>query len=188
MIHRASIILLLFVTAFSPCLGQEVEFEIPEEISIVPGRLSVVFNEDVTEERARGLIASMQYEILEVKFLPLQIIGETESEISDRKLNRMNKEKGVETVVRYSDRVVFQEGDPEGSPGYRIAATFHDGITESKARKILKKHLRLISAKTIALPKEIVIDVGDNDEEAFDRLQNNKDVRWVTYVGSSEDI
>ena len=191
MIQRTSILLLLLVIVYLPCLAQEVEFEIPSEISIVPGQLSVVFSEEVTEERARALIESMQYEILELTFSPLQIIGHTESAISDQTLNRLNNEKGIDTVVRYSEAEMLQRRDltnQDRETAFMIAATFQDGITQSNAKKILKKHVRLRTARTIAMQKEIIIQVGENDEAAFDLLQAQEGVRWVTYVGKSEDF
>lgn len=163
------------------------EFEIPTNISIVPGQLSVVFNEDVTEERARTLMKSMHYEILEVKFYPLQMIGGVAEQVSDRILDRLKREEEITDVEYYSTHDVFSTENPGSeSSRYQIAATFTDGTTESQARKVLKKHLTLDYVKTTALPKEIVIQVGGSDEEAFSLLEHHKAVRWVTYVGIPE--
>ena len=191
MIQRTAIVLFLFLMAYLPCLAQEVEFEIPSEISIVPGQLSVVFNEEVTEEKARALIESMQYEILELTFSRLQIIGHTDSAVSDQILNRLNNEKGIDSVVRYTGAEALQGGNitiQDGPTAFMIAATFQDGVKQSRAKRILKKHVRLNAARTVAAQKEIIIQVGDNDEEAFDILQTQKGVRWVTYVGKSGDF
>ena len=187
---RSFIYLFLCLLLSIPAFAQEVEFEIPAEIDIVQGQLSVVFQEDVGEKKAIEIIRTFQYEVLETNFSPIVITGQINSKLSDSVLENMKADKLIEEAVQFTTPgplLSTNEGDEIRDSVEMISVTFAFETTRAQARKALDKYVTLLSVQTHQLPNEIIISVGGQDEEAFEQLQNHKDIRWVSYVGAVID-
>ncbi len=182
----ASLVVILFLCF--PAYAQEVEFNIPTEIDIVQGQLSIVFKEDVSESQARQYLEQLPYDILDVNFFPVLITGELEKPLDEKVIQKMREDKRILTVEQQTtpgpilDTNVSTETGP---PRLILHTSYPAGTSSAQAKKALKKHVRrLESIRIESLPNEIIVDVGDQDEEAFDLLQSNKIVKWVSYVGA----
>ena len=183
---RFSVLLILFFILCTPILAQEVEFHIPTEIDIIQGQLSVVFNEDVSEDEALAIIKRLNYNVLEINFSPVIITGEVEKAVEDKILRKLHADKRTLEVKQYTSPVISH--DPvETATKQMIAVTFQTGQTSTQAKKWLKKRVHLLSVNSQTLPNEMIISVGNQDEEAFEVLQDHKKIKWVSYVGTSED-
>ncbi len=182
-----NVILAVLLLGPVQAFAQEVEFIIPTEIDIIPGRLSVTFEAGTTEDTARRLIDSLGYRIHNVTFQPLTITGTSVNYISDSALQRLESRPEVLSTRMAAlpvDRERAVNPDDIVSPQYRLAVTFAAGITQRQAREIVSEEVRLHTLDINARPNEIVIDVGEQDEEAVGVLEVQKIVRRVTYVAA----
>lgn len=187
---HSSICVLLCLLLCIPAAAQEVEFEIPSEIDIVQGQLSVVFQENVGEKEAIEIINKLQYEVLESNFSPVVISGQIESTLSDSELQKLHTDKLVLEAVQFTTPgpiLSTNENADTREAAYMISVTFAPETTVAQAKKALEKHITLITIQTQKLPNEVIIAVGGQDEKAFQQLQNHKDVKWVSYVGTAID-
>ena len=171
--------------------AQQVEFNIPAEINIVEGRLSVVFKDHVAEEEALQLITQLNYKVLEVSFSPVVINGELKNPVTEEVLGNIRTDKRVLDVTFYTTPTTHllntvEETEPS-TPSTMISVTFHTGISPSQAKQQLQKYVKLVSSTVHTLPNEIIVDVGSDDDVAFELLQERKQVKWVSYVGAPGD-
>jgi|GEM_PF-6035461 len=185
-----TIVSLLLV--FFLCLSahaQEVEFNIPTEIDIVQGQLSIVFKEDVSESKARQYLEQLPYAILDVNFSPVVVTGELGKPLEEKVIQKMREDKRILSVEQQTTPGPILDTNVSVEPGppkLMLFVTYPAGTSPAQAKKWLRKHVkRLESIRIESLPSEIIVDVGDQDEEAFDLLQSNKIVKWVSYVGAS---
>ena len=185
--HTIVSLLLILFLCFS-AQAQEVEFNIPTEIDIIQGQLSIVFKEDVSEPKARRYLEQLPYNILDVNFSPVVIIGELGKPLEERTLQKMRKDERILNVEQQTTSGPILSTDVSiepGPPKSMLFVTYPAGTSPSQAKKWLRKHVkRLRSMRIESLPNEIIVDVGNQDEEAFELLQSNKLVKWVSYVGA----
>lgn len=170
--------------------AQEVEFHIPDEIEIIQGQLSVVFNEDVKEAEAVYIIEGYEYEVLKTNFTPVIISGHLESPLDEELIARMIAHEHIQTAEQFvipAPVLTTRNEAVHSATEHSIAITFASGVTQNEAKKLLKNFAQPASMTVQSLPNEVVISVGNQDEKAFDLLQENKHVRWVSYVGASGD-
>ena len=174
-----------------PVFAQEVEFEIPSEIDIVQGRLSVVFEHGVGEEEALQLIRSAGYEIIDVQFSPLVVSGTLTEQISAETIQLIESEATVySTTIEGSPGAYLapsQDSENLPRPIYVLITTFTEDISEVEAGEILSNYVAMRNVKIDSIPNEVIIEVGDRDEEAIAQLQGLKQIQWVTYIGISTE-
>ena len=187
---RLHALFLLFFLA-GPSLAQEVEFIMPTTIEIIPGQLSVVFEEGIAEQEAKDIITTLGYEILESTFLPLLLTTTLDEPIPDDVRQALEAEEGITATQFYATQApIFSaksETTTRSTPEYRLTVTFEETITQKEAETMLSRHVLLKNLSVEALPDEIIINVGDQDEEAITSLEQRKEVRWVTYIGSGSN-
>ncbi len=167
-------------------MGQEVDFEVPTEINIIQGRLSVVFVDGIAEEAANELIAALGYSTLQSSFYNLNANARSEKPLTTDELSYLREHPDiVEANQVYLDNNI-QSTDPGQNSAfqrYNITLAFESNTTQKEATQILKRlatHTFTFAQKP---SNEIVIEVGDQDETAITILQGRDEVKWVTYVG-----
>ncbi len=172
-------------------IAQNVDFELPTEINVVQGRLSVAFNDGVREQEAQALIESLGYSVLQTNFKPLLASASTDKPLSEDQLNVLRSNPLVlgvdESDFRALDNRQIKSTIPElKGPGYQTSVTFQPYISENEALRILDETTNT-AFDLIARPaNEIIIDVGEEDEAAFAQLDGHEKVKWVTYVGVAD--
>lgn len=170
-----------------PLVAQNVDFEIPTEINIIEGRLSVAFKDGIHEAEARSLMASLGYDVLQVHFKPLIAVSSTPSALDEEVVGRLRAADGVLNVHagKLPESAVSTGVPPWPSDtnGYKTWVEFQSHLSAASAVAILKAHTHAPFAFITKPANEIVIDVGDEDEAAFSRLDGHEKVKWVTYVG-----
>lgn len=167
--------------------AQEVEFHIPDEIEILQGQLSVVFNEDVKEVEALSIIAGYDYEVLKTNFTPVIVSGNVEAALDADLIHKITADESILTAHQFTmpGTILTTRTEDDPTPEHRISVTFAAGITKKQAEEALKKYIQLTSMDIQSLPNEVIISVGNEDQKAFDSLQENEHIRWVSYVGTS---
>ena len=176
----------------APLFAQEVEFNIPTEIDIVQGQLSVVFNDHVDESEALKIVQQLGYDILDSRFSPLVLNGELIEPVTQMVMEALTAQEEVIEARQYTTPTIVHttptETQNEAHPKPMITVSFQAGTTPDRAKKILKKYLKLASMDIHSIPNEIIVAVGAQDEEAFERLQRHKNVKWVSYIGATGDL
>ena len=172
-----------------PGLAQEVDFEVPTEINIVQGRLSVAFNDNVHEETARLLVTGLGYDIIESSFGPLYVWATLKSRLTPDQVRRFEADDRVEslsqTPIPEPVLTINDETFEKNHPDFSLAITFKSNVSQDEAANLLKDITGARISRTEKQPNEIVIDVGDQDAEAFSMLEGLDNVKWVTYIGMS---
>ena len=172
--------------------AQEVEFNIPTGIDIIQGQLSVVFKDNVDQEKALQIIEEFGYDTLSVHFSPVVVDAQIEKPISKKILQQIKANTEIwEINQQLIPRTI--PGDLDQTPNdlpteARINVTFKEGTPHKKVLKLLKKYVTLLSFNVNSLPNEMIIDVGEQDEKAFELLQENKHIKRVSYIGASEEF
>lgn len=177
---------LVVVLGFAvPSQAQEVDFDMPAEINIIQGRLSVVFNEGVGAMDAEALMQSLGYPILQTHFYDWTSRAHAEKMLDEDQIRKIEDTPGVLNVSQMSLGNVQNTTTPDepAFPGYLIDVTFASHITRTDAAEILKSLAGFTFNPVSTPPNELIIEVGDKDEVAMSVLQNQEQVRWVTYVG-----
>lgn len=180
-----SVMLCLFSTPIKS-VAQEVDFEVPTEINIIQGRLSVAFAEGVGEETAKKLITSLGYSTLQSAFYNLNASARSEKPLTNEELDYLRGHANiVEANQVFLDNQIYSTDPVQDSAfqRYNISLTFKSNTTQKEATQILKRlptHSFTFAQKP---SNEIVIEVGDQDETAITVLQGRDEVKWVTYVG-----
>ena len=186
-----SFVLILWILISNSLFAQEVEFDIPEEIDIIPGQLSVVFQEGVEKEHAIQVIEQYKYEVLNINFSPIVVSGELKSPLNSERIQKMEAHKSIISVEQLAagnpSLNLEEETTTEHSLTSTISITFVPGLKQKQVKKLVNKYTQLVTMRIQTLPNEIVIHVGEREEEAFNRLQKNKRVRWVSYIGAPGD-
>ena len=181
-------ILALLVT-LSPATSsaQEVKFDMPTEINIIQGRLSVAFNDNVHEETARLLVTGMGYDIIDTVFEPRYIWANVRNRLSSNRIRQIEANPKVlsisQTALPQPVLSINDEAVERTRPRFSLAITFASTVSQEEAAAFLKESLNTTIAKSEKRPNELVIDVGDQDAEAFSMLEGRDEVKWVTYVG-----
>lgn len=183
--NTSLITLLLMLWNVFPAYAQEVEFNIPSEISIVQGQLSVTFKDHVKPEDARKLIQRFGYAITRESFPQLQVSAHTPREITEEEIRLLRQELGLENLNQRPapEKISSSNGiSLEQAPKYFLTFTFPSTTSQNMVRKLLRD-LPLTITKMSKLPNELVIDVGDQDAEAMSQLNGHESIKWVTYMG-----
>ncbi len=174
---------LLFIAM--PAGAQEVDFDVPTEINIIQGRLSVVFNEGFGAADAEVLMKSLGYPILQKHFYDWTSRAHADQMLTEEEVREIKAQAGVVSVSQTSLGNVHSTNasDDAGSLGYLVMVTFASHITRQTAEDILRPFSAFDFTAVASPPNEVIIEVGDKDEVAMAVLQNQEQVRWVTYVG-----
>lgn len=189
LLMRCSVICcsLMICSFFVPetSFAQAVDFEVPTEINIIQGRLSVAFAEGIGEEAANRLMTSLGYSTLQSSFYELHANARSEKPLTKDELTFLREHANiVEANQIYLDNI--QSIPPEENNAfqqYNISLTFNSTTTQKAAEQILKRLPAHNFTFTQKPSNEIVIEVGDQDETAITVLQGRDEVKWVTYVG-----
>ena len=164
--------------------AQSVDLDIPTEINIIQGRLAVTFYDEVKEEAAHALITSFNYDVLKSTFEPRTIFTSSKEMLSQSVINKLEQDERIIEVTQTAlpSDIQATNGTYDNSQ-IKIAISFKSHISKKEAENVVVNELALPFSYTIKLPNEIVIEVGDQDEEAVALLQDRDEVRWVTYIG-----
>lgn len=180
----------LIVTFFlsSSLLAQEVKFDVPTQIDIIQGQLSVVFKENVNQEKALQIINQLGYDTLAVNFSPVEVSGQLKKPITEEVLQKIKANNKIIDVIQYlKPGPILSTKDNtsnHSSTEVTVKATFQAGTPHNKAQKLLRRYIKPLSMHAHSLPNELIIEVGTQDEEAFELLQGNKHIEWVSYIGT----
>ena len=164
--------------------GQEVDFEIPTEINIIQGRLSVAFRDGVKEQAAEALIQSLGYSVLQSIFESRRALSTTGTRLTEEEKSSLENDPHVvniqqDTLPEHIRSTTAQHKQPQ----FSITVFFQSHISEKEAREILHEITAIPFTYPPKRPNELVVEVGDQDETAFVILQGRDEVKWVTYVG-----
>ncbi len=172
---------LLFVDSST---AQEVDFEVPSEINIIQGRLSVAFNDNISSEKANEMLVSMGYNALQSTFKFRIAKSTSSSAMKHETLEKLRAHPLVFSAEQSQfTEPVFSTNQDQEEPQFHITVQFLSHVTEAEAKKVLKKNSNLSFSFIPKPSNEIIIDVGHQDEEAYLALQERDEVKWVTYVG-----
>lgn len=177
----------LFIAA--PSRAQEVDFDMPAEINIIQGRLSVAFHEGVGAMDAEVLMKSLGYPVLQSHFYDWTARAHGNKLLNEDQVRDIKANPGVLNVSQSSLGSVHTTTSPNDPafPGYLVMVTFASHITRKAALDILKPFDGFSFQPLATPPNEMIIEVGDQDEVAMPVLQNQEQVKWVTYVGIGSD-
>ncbi|MEM8483943.1 MAG: hypothetical protein AAF564_00260 [Bacteroidota bacterium] len=178
-----ALLALLFIAI--PVSAQEVDFDVPTEINIIQGRLSVVFNEGIGAADAEVLMKSLGYPILQKHFYEWTSRAHADQMLTEEEVRDIKAQAGVVNVSQTALDNVHSTNAPDdsGSLGYLVIVTFASHITRQAAADILEPFSAFDFTAVASPPNEVIIEVGDKDDVAMAVLQNQEQVRWVTYVG-----
>jgi hypothetical protein len=187
----ASRLFVLFALSFTllPASGsaQEVEFDIPTEIDIVQGRLSVTFQDGISEETARLLVTGLGYGIIETAFEPRLVWTTLQSRLSARQMRQLRNDPRVidvqQTAIPQPVETIADDEREQPNPQFSLAITFIPTVSQEEAAELLDTSIGATLSRSEKRPNELVIEVGDQDAEAFTALEGLDEVKWVTYVG-----
>ncbi len=180
----------LGITLFfaAPSQAQEVDFDMPSEINIIQGRLSVVFNEGIGAADAEVLMESLGYSILQKHFYDWNSWSHAEKMLTEEQVHDIKTKPGVVKVSQMSlESKNTLRNEDQVFPGYLITVTFASHTTRKAAQEILAPYDEFGFKSNASPPNEVIIEVGDKDEVAMAVLQNQEQVKWVTYVGIGSD-
>lgn len=173
MLARCIVLILLLVAVQRPATAQTVEYEIPSEYDLVPGRLAVTFVDSVSEGEARALLKlSGDYDLVRVHF-PLRFVAERPGQPS----TTMRAELLADSLLALTRRL-----PPASSVGpFRLHA--EATVSESTLRRHLRAayglRLRSLQRRT----GEIILAVPDEDAETtIGRLEQLPGVKYVTFL------
>lgn len=159
---------LLMLAAAIPAAAQTIEFEVPEQIEVVPGRLAVTFADTVAEATARAVVGRAGYEIARVDFYPV-VVWTAEAA------------PAAEAALRADTRVRAVEARADGGRTVTLVST----LTAEAARALVEA-AGLAVAGVSKRSGEVTIVVAEGEEEAaLERLSAEPSVRYVTYVGAA---
>lgn len=182
------ILALLLMLSFVPsALAQEVEFNIPTEINIVQGRLSVTFKDHVNSDDAKTLIQNLGYAITQESFPQLLVSATSTREIREEEIRYLREEYGLVNLSRSpapeNTRSINRKPAAQ-APRYILTFTFPSTTSKDLAHKILKD-LPITITRMDKRPNEMVINVGDQDAEAMSQLNGHEYIKYVTYLGEA---
>ncbi len=182
------ILALLLMFCFSPfAVAQEVEFNIPTEINIVQGQLSVTFKDHVNPDDAKTLIQNLGYAITQESFPQLLVSATSTREIQEEEIRLLRQEHDL---VNLSQRPApenirsIKRKPVEQAPKYFLTFTFPSNTSKDLAHKVLNE-LSITITRIEKKPNELVIDVGDQDAEAMSQLNGHEYIKYVTYMGEA---
>ena len=165
-------------------IAQDVDFEVPSEINIIQGRLSVAFKDNITSEKASAMVESMGYSTLQSTFKFRIAKSTSPSAMEDATLKKLRAHPMVFSVNQSQlTEPIFSTRPDQEKPRFQITVQFLSHVSEKEAKNVLKKNSDLSFSFLPKPSNEIVIDVGHEDEEAYLALQERDEVKWVTYVG-----
>ncbi len=183
---------LISFSFLSLCAGtssaQNVDFELPTEINVVQGRLSVAFNDGVNEQEAQALIESLGYSVLQTNFKPLLASAFTDKPLPEKQLSALRSNPLIQEIYE-SDLQAVQDNQVRSTLSerrksrYQTSVRFQPYISGAEALRILSESTNTAFNLVARPANEIIIDVGDEDEIAFTQLDGHVKVKWVTYVG-----
>ena len=185
---RLFLIFVLTVTLLpASSSAQEVEFDIPSEIDIVQGRLSITFRDAVTEETARQLVTNLGYEVIDAVFEPGIVWANLQNRLSNRQIRQLTRDPRVidvaQTAIPQPVETSANDEQPTNNPQYALVVTLLPTVSQKEATELLASTEGAVFSRMEKRPNELVIEVGDQDAEAFATLEDRDEVKWVTYVG-----
>ncbi len=180
-----SLSLVLAICLFSSTgMAQEVDFEVPSEINIIQGRLSVTFKDNIKEQTADELIESLGYSIFQSTFESRLAMSTSEKALTQAEENALENDPRVLGIQQEPLPASVQSTNAQRSlPRFNITVSFQSHTSETEAKELLNRVTAIPFTFPQKRPNELVIDVGNEDEAAFAQLDGREEVKWVTYVG-----
>lgn len=150
--------------------AQTVEYTIPTEYDLVPGRLSVTFVDTLSEQAARAVLADLGYTVVDTShFAPTVVEVVDASDLSPADLNALKAVSEIRDVVLVAGRLRL-----------RLDPT----LDRKDAANLVRRHIpngRILGYST--RPHELIIVVPETKEEtALERLEAHPLVRYVAYL------
>ena len=183
------IVVLVFTFTLLPASSsaQEVEFDIPSEIDIVQGQLSITFQDAVTEETARRLVTGLGYEVIDAIFEPRLVWANLQNRLSNRQIRQLTSDSRVidiaQTAIPQPVQTTTHDEHQANNPQYSLVLTLTPTVSRKEAMELLASTVDAVFSRMEKRPNELIIEVGDQDAEAFATLEDRDEVKWVTYVG-----
>lgn len=165
--------------------AQEVDFDVPTEINIIDGRLSVTFQDHVSEPEAQALVMGMGLGILQSNFKELHANSLTDRRFTEQERSQLEKNPRVEEVKdRALPTRIRSTDNADQLPRYSLAVNFTPNTSQEQALEILQAATPFTFSFIPKPANEIVVEVdGGQEENAVTMLQDQDEVKWVTYVG-----
>ena len=174
MLIRTAVILSVLLFAPLAATGQTIDYEIPSEYDLVPGRLSVTFADSVPEEAARQLLAEAgDYEIVDAAFPPLRFVAQGADALLEAPCRALR-----------SDSLLMLTQPAPPSPvctGQPIEGT--TALTESALRDYLLETYALRLRSTTQRPGAVTLAVPEGTEHTvIERLEGQPGVKYVSFL------
>ena len=168
-----------------PVNAQEVDFDVPTEINIIQGRLSVAFHDGVGKQDATVLMKTLGYPVLQTHFYDWRSEARSSKMLSEEQVRDIKETPGVLNVSQTALGNIHTTtaSNAPASSAYLIVITFASHISRNAAKEVLKPFSDFEFTQIASPANEMVIEVGDQDEVALAVLQTQQQVKWVTYVG-----
>lgn len=167
----------------APAAAQTVEYELPTEIEVVPGRLSVTFADTVGEARARRLVRAAGYDVVESRFKAVEVSAYAARPLPADLRTALAGHEAV-ADVHESEVVCAPSGLNEVC---RVAVTLflHYRLPDDVLADLLTPNVHLHAVARV--PRDLVVAVEQGrEEEASTALGALPAVRYVAYLMEGE--
>lgn len=170
-----------------PSTGQTIEYELPTEYHLIPGRLSVTFADSVSEDQALAMLVERGYEVEASRFAPVMVLARLADSLSTDQRTFLSDAGSVQSFEAFRP---IPDALPDWAlpPPYMLHVAFISTTTEAEATSLLIQIEGLRIQNVSSLPKEVtvVVPVGDEDA-AEERLAALPGVRYVSYLMADVD-
>lgn len=179
--------MVLSVVAAGEGMAQVASFDIPDEIVIERGKLSVAFLDGVSETDAAQWLRDEGYEPDKISFNEVVVRVQSSEPFSAEGVRRLRDHVAVVDVESTT-------APRFGSDGLGVPALFVLNVrliaptAQDEARKLIEDIIGLTPFEVVKRPNDIEVRVPEGEEElALEALQENPWVAYVTYVAVAGD-
>lgn len=167
--------------------AQTIEYELPTEYNLVPGRLSVTFADSVSEDQALTMLVERSYEVEASRFTPVMVLARLADSLSADQEAFLRDAKSVQSFEAFRP---IPDPLPDGvtSSPYMLHVSFHSTTPEAEATSLLVQidGLRIQSVRSLPKEMTVVVPVG-REEDAEAILAALPGVRYVSYLMADVD-
>lgn len=168
--------LLLFAAAL-PAQAQTVSFEVPQEVRIAPGLLSVVFVDGVAESDAVDWLRGAGYETVRATF----------SEVVARVQSSEPFPEARVAALRDHVDVVWAEPLRTQQGIWQLRVRLAPTLSPDAAQALIRERIGLTPFEVVKIPNDVEIRVPEGEEElALEAIEASDRVSYVTYVAALE--
>jgi hypothetical protein len=135
------------------------------------------------------IVTGFGYQIIESAFEPYRVWASLPDRLAPDQVDRLEADPRVislsQTPLPEQGIAASDEATGIERPKYTLAIVFESHVGPGQAAGLLEDIAGVAISRTEKRPNELVIEVGDQDAEAFDALDGIEGVKWVTYVGEA---